>query len=1126
MTLVEAERPRVARLTRSATGWRMKPRRARVQLVVDLAPELDDASFDDDVAPAHRRRVSPLLFLALGSALTFHGGLLLSGSFTKTYDAYVHLFFADHYQRGWFSTWEPRWYTGFTTVSYPPGAHQALAAVGKVVGLKAAFPIVQLAAILNTTLGIYRYSRIWVQERPAVYAAIAFVFSTCIAETVHVFGQLPTTIAIGFLLNAAPFVQRWILYGGLRWLIPAVICTAACTAGHHVTTLFGSVFIVGPVIAMSLIERFRTPAEGEEYEGPVRLTSRNMKAYGARALRRALPATIRAGIYGFGMIMSLILVVLPYWLYSARDPIAQIPIPHGSRENFLVDLNAGLAFWLIPWGFLLLALPYVFVRSLLDGHWPLTASIALAAFLGTGGTTPFPRMLLGGAFEVLTLDRFTFWAVILTFPYAGRLVESLIHGRVARVLVNNLGSIVALAMRVALVLAYLAAALLAANFAQFRRMQPDAIDPAPIVEFMDKDQHAHWRYLMLGFGDQMAWVSAQMEAFTVDGNYHSARRLPELVTTPVERLEGAKFRGVPGIGSLQQFLAVPSKYNLKFVFSNDQFYDPLLAFSGWQRLDTLINGVTVWQHEDVAPLPGPPTVKEVPMWQRIMWGTLPPAAILGAIAALAYELVVRPLRRKKADKRIRRRFRIPGTRAIDRHLAAIAAPLKPEAKPPRLHVLRMRAKRTGAHVVRPVARWRRTFQAISLLLAIAGIGAIVARPKVAPVAAPSDPVVTFYDAMDFRRFREAYDQMDPETRPSMDLFLLQRSVTDGLVASYGKVSSITTEVISQQGDQATVQATILFETSLAYYTRVKYHDVVRRSGQWYLEPEQGDVSIPPEQFVVRSDLDYLAQGRRRVTTSGTAYDDVLDRPKLRVLNARLVDWDGQLSVVGEIRNDDVQPADTSVTAQLVGADGEPVATWDASIVAKHQVMPGEVVPFRIDFEDVAGALEVDEGTAVFAPGAREPMRLDPDDVTGLDVYAKGVGTSGGLDRWLALEGLRITRDEEGAWWVEGRIRNDGMAEATVPHLLFTYRSEDGSVEWVTDEFLETAIRPQRTQSFRVQLMERESVTGRPVPAQFFGNGLSSEHAGAVAPEPILVLPAETGWWGLDVYADAFFRGVK
>jgi hypothetical protein len=39
------------------------------------------------------------------------------------------------------------------------------------------------------------------------------------------------------------------------------------------------------------------------------------------------------------------------------------------------------------------------------------------------------------------------------------------------------------------------------------------------------------------FGDQMATLSYQTRALTVDGNYHSARRLPELTSRAVERLK-------------------------------------------------------------------------------------------------------------------------------------------------------------------------------------------------------------------------------------------------------------------------------------------------------------------------------------------------------------------------------------------------------------------------------------------------------------------------------------------------------------------------------------------------------------------------------------------------------------
>jgi len=38
---------------------------------------------------------------------------------------------------------------------------------------------------------------------------------------------------------------------------------------------------------------------------------------------------------------------------------------------------------------------------------------------GLGGTTPLPRWLLGRAYEILTFERFTFWATLLAMPLVG-----------------------------------------------------------------------------------------------------------------------------------------------------------------------------------------------------------------------------------------------------------------------------------------------------------------------------------------------------------------------------------------------------------------------------------------------------------------------------------------------------------------------------------------------------------------------------------------------------------------------------------------------------------------------------------------------------------------------------------
>jgi hypothetical protein len=224
------------------------------------------------------------LYVALVISSVFHGGLLVAGSFRRTYDAYVHLFFADHYARDWFSSWEPRWYTGFTTVSYPPGSHQLLAIFSKVVGLGFAFPIVAFAGSLMLTLGMYRFSRIWVGPRAAGYAAILLALSSSIAEA------LPTVMSLGMLLNALPFAHRWMVHGHQPSLVAGIACSLATTAFHHVTTLFGSVFFLGPVMAHALLTRLRMrrPEEPDGHE--VRASVGSLWPLVARRLRRVLGA--------------------------------------------------------------------------------------------------------------------------------------------------------------------------------------------------------------------------------------------------------------------------------------------------------------------------------------------------------------------------------------------------------------------------------------------------------------------------------------------------------------------------------------------------------------------------------------------------------------------------------------------------------------------------------------------------------------------------------------------------------------------------------------------------------------------------------------------------------------------
>ena len=1060
------------------------------------------------------------LYVALVITAVFHGGLLVAGSFRRTYDAYVHLFFADHYSRGWFSSWEPRWYTGFTTVSYPPGSHQLLAAFGKLVGLGFAFPIVVFAGSLMLTVGMYRFSRIWVGPRAAGYAAILLALSSSIAEALHTFGQLPTVMSLGMLLNALPFAHRWMVHGHQPSLVAGIACSLATTAFHHVTTLFGSVFFLGPVMAHALLTRLRMRRPDEPDGHQVRSSLNALWPLTARRLRRVLSTVLRTGLYGGLVLIGLVSVVLPYWLWSSSDPILQISIPHASRDNFLQNTNAGLVFWLIPWGFTLVALPYAFLRGLMSRAWPLMASVGLLALLGTGGTTPLPRMILGGAFDVLTLDRFTLWATIAVLPMAGHFVESLVHGRVYDRLSDNIGRFLTRAITVGLAVATILTALFAANLGQFRPMQPAAIDMDPIVSFLNKDQHDRWRYLTLGFGDQMAWLGAQTTAESVDGNYHSARRLPELTSFPVERLEGAKYSGVPGIGSLQQFLAIPEKYHLKYVFSNDQFYDPLLWASGWDRVEPLSNGIAVWQREDIEPLPAGRLRKELPAWQRLMWGTLP----IGAINFAAFALLLHAGGRRLTRGRRLPRYRSPWFvrrrwEAIDLWLAEAAARAPVDGRPPVWQVWRSALERLRTFVLRPVGRNRRLIQSAVVLVALAG-GAFVVLSRTIVKATPEQVVYTYYDSVDLRLLEQAYGVLDPTTRPSLDQYLVEQSVVNGLVASYARLDRIDSKIVEQRGDYAVVASRLVYITALDEFEVQQENTVHLVDGEWKLSLPEVDIRIPPDQLVTRPGIDYLSQGRRQVTAGTTAYQDVIDRPEIHIISARLVEYAGQLAIVGELRNDDVDPAHITVNADLIGFDDEIISTYAAATFSAHTALPGEVVPFRIDFEAVAGAAGNGDVTdLIFDPTARTSIEIDPSLIAKVQLYGKAVVTAANLDRSLVAQAIRVDENSDA---IEGWLRADGVNEVTVPTVLVTLRDELGEVGWVDRAFQRVAIRPQRSEPFTVRITPADQVERIDVPMEIFTNGIAVP---AVSPIEPLIGPV-SGWSAAELTLIGFLRAAR
>jgi hypothetical protein len=570
-------------------------------------------------------RVIPLSAILL-LAVAIHGPLLLMQLPAASYDANTHMFFASHYAEHWFNPWNAKWYGGFSQTTYPPLTHQWIALLSHVVGLDLAYMLMQMLVLLLLPVGMLRYARLWVDERTASYAALGTVFLGSLAMLVYQSGQLPTTFAAALTLNALPYWHEWMRRASGGALLKGLALIIAAAAAHHVTFLFGVVLFAIPVLWLAMVDR-----KGEEA---------NASAFGvvSRAAVFAAVAAVGVGI-----------VLLPYWIALVKNPITQIPIPHGSRDNYLLNPASGLNFWVIPHGALLLALPFIFFRGTTERRLrPLFFGWLLTLLLGLGGTTPVAKLLLGRAFQVLTFERFTFWATLMALPMVAVLAVKLVD-RFGRKMVP------------ALALLAVGTFALAVSWTYYRPISSSPFKVDQVIAFLNRDDHSKFRYITLGFGNQFAKVATQTEAGSVDGDYNSARLLPELTAYGVGQLYNAKYYGAAGMESLRAILKHANQYGLRYVFVRDRFYEPLLAFAGWRQAESYDNGnVTLWSKEDVPPARPieQPNMMPAP-WERMMWGTLPLASSL-----LAVVLVLLIPARRRIAKPVEFRATAPASPSI------------------------------------------------------------------------------------------------------------------------------------------------------------------------------------------------------------------------------------------------------------------------------------------------------------------------------------------------------------------------------------------------------------------------------------------------------------------------------
>ena len=557
--------------------------------VAQFAPALTKMA----ITAAAPTKLSPLqrpipVWLLVLCAFAFHGPLLMMRVPANSFDANFHMSMAAHYARHWFNPWNEQAFAGFSQTTYPPLTHQWIAILSHLIGLTYGYMLVQAIVILLLPVAIYRFARLWTSDRAASYAAFFSIFLGALCQLVYEDGQIGTISSTTLFLLALPYFYEHAMKGKLKSLALGLAITCTAAGAHHATLLFGAVFFIFPLIWLVIIDYRRDNPSGSMFV-PIR--------------RIAALAILSA--------VGSLVVLLPYFLILLKSPITQIPIPHLSRANFLLQPLWGLHYWLVPFGAAVLVLPYIFLKGAEPRLRPLLFGFYFALIFGLGGTTPVPKWLLGRAFEILTFERFTFWALLLAMPFAGMLAAELID----RYQLRAAGAMAFLAI---------ATGSLAVAWNVYLPLLGPAPDVDPIVNFLNVKGRDQYRYLTLGFANAMSKIACYTSAPSVDGEYNSARSLPEVANHGVAQLSSAKFYHAEGMLALREMLEHAPRYGLKYIFVRDSYYEPLLTFAGWNQIDSFNHGdITVWSTIGIPPAIEIPSPMKPPVWQGIMWGIVP-----------------------------------------------------------------------------------------------------------------------------------------------------------------------------------------------------------------------------------------------------------------------------------------------------------------------------------------------------------------------------------------------------------------------------------------------------------------------------------------------------------------------
>lgn len=328
----------------------------------------------------------------------------------------------------------------------------------------------------------------------------------------------------------------------------------------------------------------------------------------------------------------------------------------------------------------------------------------------------------------------------------------------------------------------------------------------------------------------------------------------------------------------------------------------------------------------------------------------------------------------------------------------------------------------------------------------AASGSMVSIGKSA-ASTPDQAVVNLLAELQRRDWSAAYSELANAGEVDRAQFTREMAGSDGSLRSLSTLVGWDLAPIHETASDGQIRTVLHWSTAVGPMDDVRDLQVVNTGSIWkVIWPVSHPADVPAQIISVN----YL---RWDLVTPPAKEDgwvgQNMDAPRVRILSMNAVGFQGGSIVMGEVVNEDTIPAFVNVNAALINESGQIIDEESSFDKIAHVLLPKQVCAYRIDFPSVA---------------------LQDVKNVHMDVNASLVPAS--ADPVIGVMDQRQETDVLGRAILRGTLLNESGQTVNVPHVIVSFYDNNGKVIWVSDGYIQHALRPQMPEPFTVEIPAR------------------------------------------------------